>query len=453
MKQATVAAIRFGLGLGTRPQPSDAAALIDGLTGPDTMRAAYPNATNAEAMDIMRRHTLAVRADRKAEDGAAAALDDFGKMLRLEGREIEKRLFARMLDSDTPFRERLTLFWTDHFALRRSSLGTVPLTGAFIDDALRANMTGRFGDMLRAAVLHPQMILYLDQSNSVGPNSRFGNRQGLGLNENLAREVLELHSLGVDGAYTQDDVRQFAELLTGVMVTPLKGLEFRANRAEPGVETILGKVYGHPKRGAMDHIGVFLDDLAVHPDTARHMARKLAVHFVSDTPDPAFVTHIADAWMASGGDLLVVYTAMLEHPLAWVAELQKVRQPVDFIAASMRALGVTGSYLMGAPGRIWNQSVNLTLKSMGQPFLLPPAPDGWPEEAEAWITPLGLATRIRWSMEVPGQLLPRLPDPRAFVQSALGDAASAELVWAVGAAETVPQGVGLVLASPEFNRR
>ena len=170
MKQATVAAIRFGLGLGTRPQPSDAAALIDGLTGPDTMRAAYPNATNAEAMDIMRRHTLAVRADRKAEDGAAAALDDFGKMLRLEGREIEKRLFARMLDSDTPFRERLTLFWTDHFALRRSSLGTVPLTGAFIDDALRANMTGRFGDMLRAAVLHPQMILYLDQSNSVGPN-------------------------------------------------------------------------------------------------------------------------------------------------------------------------------------------------------------------------------------------------------------------------------------------
>jgi len=455
MKQSTLAAIRygFGLGAGAGRQPVDAQGILDGLSGPDRMRRAFPVAGDATALDLLRRFAETARAMRQGEPDAEALHKRVRQELRRGHATLTRGLFARMLDSDTPMRERLVLFWLDHFTVRNTGLGPLLLTSGFMEDVIRTHMTGRFSDLLRAAVLHPQMLMYLDQSASAGPKSRFGNRQNVGLNENLAREVLELHTLGVDGAYTQTDVREFAELLTGLFMHPIRGPDFLPGRAEPGTETILGKVYGHPKRAQIEHIHEALDDLAVHPDTARHLARKLAVHFVSDTPDPDLVASIEAAWRTSGGDLTAAYGALLAHPAAWAPELVKVRQPIDYLASALRTLGVTGEAMISIAGPLWLEGIVFSMASMGQPLLAAPGPDGWPEEPEAWVTPMGLATRIRWSMEMPGRFLKPLPDPRDFVKTALDDAASPELIWAAGASETVAQGVGLVLASPEFNRR
>ena len=220
--------------------------------------------------------------------------------------------------------------------------------------------------MLKAVVTHPFMLAYLDQISSVGPASQVGKRRGRGLNENLAREVLELHTLGVGGAYGQTDVRQLAELMTGLTYSPRNGFTFEARMSEPGAETILGKRYG----GEHAHLGDILDameDLAAHPDTARHLARKLAVNLVSDNPDPALVDHMAAAYMATDGDLSAVYTAMLEHRSAWVPLGEKAKKPFDFIVSALLALGLSGRELVDMEVKAWRQLLFRPLVTMGQP--------------------------------------------------------------------------------------
>jgi len=454
MKQATVAAIRFGCGLGLRPQPANAAAVYDSLIAPDVVRNTYPMMSLQEAQAVRHNYLATFRAQREKTPGAAEA----HQLARRKMGQIQlttlRHVMARQMDAGSPLRERLNLFWLDHFSTRTKSLTETANAPTFVDEALRATMTLRFADMLRAVVMHPQMLLYLDQIGSVGPNSTIGKRQGRGLNENLAREMLELHTLGVGADYTQSDVRELAELLTGLQYRPEHGgFIFRHQISEPGAETVLGQSYGGAGRATLDDVFAVLDDLSVHPETARHMAWKLAVHFVSDTPDPALIAHVQARWLETRGDLMQVYAALLEHPAAWVPLGGKVKQPMDFIGSSLMAMGLSGADLIALPRQPWQEMVVNTLNGMGQPFLRAPGPDGWPEAAEAWITPLGLSQRIRWSMRSPGRLVKPLPDPREFVTRALDDAASPRLIWAVGAADTVAQGMGLVLASPEFNRR
>jgi uncharacterized protein (DUF1800 family) len=308
-------------------------------------------------------------------------------------------------------------------------------------------------------VTHPLMLHFLDQMQSVGPGSRAarkarekGRARQPGLNENLAREVLELHTLGVGGPYGQDDVRQLAELFTGLSFTPGEGFVFRPRQAEPGAETVLGRSYGG-NPATLESIHAALEDIAAHPATARHVAWKLAVHFVADDPDPALVDHVAARYLASDGDLMAVYAALLEHPAAWDPRLANVKPPADFIASTCRALAV-------APDRLGEKRLKLIrrvllgpMAVMGQPWQKPGGPDGWPEEDGDWITPQGLAARMRWAMAAPALLRPDLPDPRAFVTTALGPFAGEPVQFAAKAAETREEAIGLVLSAPAFQRR
>jgi uncharacterized protein (DUF1800 family) len=297
------------------------------------------------------------------------------------------------------------------------------------------------------------MVMYLDQQESVGPNSQVAQRRpGRGLNENLARELLELHTLGVGGAYAQDDVRQLAELLAGLTANAVGGTGYNPERGEPGVETVLGVAYGGeaPDKG---DIHAALEDLAAHPDTAAHIARKLAVHFVADDPDPDLVEHLRARFVATEGDLPEIHAALLEHPAAQAPALAKAKQPFDYVASALRALGVPGEALLALPDEAMQRWFRAPLAAMGQPWSDPPGPDGWPEEAAAWITPQGMASRITWAAGLRRVEGFDLPDPRAFVQAALGPLAGPRVIFAAEAAESRPDGVAVVLASPEFQRR
>jgi uncharacterized protein (DUF1800 family) len=358
--------------------------------------------------------------------------------------------FARALDAPDGLRERLVRFWADHFTVRPRVGTDAPLPGVLIEDAIRPHVAGRFADLLRAVTLHPAMLSYLDQTASMGPNSSLGRQRKRGLNENLARELIELHTLGVGAAYSQEDIRQLAELLTGLGVDGSNGTIFRRNWAEPGAETVLGVTYAGE---GMEPIHAVLDDLSVRPETAAHLGRKLAVHFVSDNPDPAIGAAVAGALSASGGDLMAAYGALLDHPAAWAPALGKTRQPYDFVLAALRALGVTGDDLRAMNNGGFQRDVLGPMAGMGQPWQAPRGPDGWPEDAEAWITPQLLASRIAFAMEGPRRLVAGLPDPAAFAARALGPMAEGRVLWAVERAETQAEAVGLVLASPEFNRR
>lgn len=446
--KATLAAIRFGYGP-PRAAMGGPADMLAALAGPDEMAARHPTFGFAEALPVLAQAADARKMLRQNPDDrktyqaavrAAAAMSESATRAR----------FARALDAPDAFRERLTGFWADHFTTKARNAPERPLPGTLVHDAVRPHLTGRFEDMLIAATLHPAMLSYLDQVASVGPGSPFGQRRNRGLNENLAREVIELHSLGVGAGYGQADVRQMALLLTGLDATAREGFLFRPERAEPGAETVLGKTYDGD---GVEPIKAVLRDLARHPATAAHIARKLATHFVADTPDPALVAAMTAAYRDSGGALDVVYGTMLNHPAAWEPVLHKARQPLDFLLAALRALGMTGDEMRKMARGPFLRMLLRPMALMGQDWEKPNGPDGWPESQEAWITPQGLGARIAWAMEVPGRLVTPMPDPPGFVQTALGSAADERLIWAAARAESIREGVGLVLASPAFNRR
>jgi uncharacterized protein (DUF1800 family) len=216
---------------------------------------------------------------------------------------------------------------------------------------------------------------------------------------------------------------------------------------------VLGQRYGSDKTARIEDIHALLDDLAVHPETARHIAGKLAVHFVSDTPDPGLVADLAQVWMQTEGDLGAVSRALVTHPAALRPQLEKARQPYDFMVAALRALDLEGKDVIRWNDEFLKRSVLNPMTAMGQRWHMANGPDGWEEGFDYWISPQGLANRIDWAMNRPSRLRDDLPDPRDFVGAALGDLASADLVKLVARAERKAEGVGLVLASPEFNRR
>lgn len=361
--------------------------------------------------------------------------------------------FQRIVASYTPLRERLTWFWADHFSIAPRGSLVRAAAMSFVDEAVRPFMLGAFSDMLKAVMRHPSMLFYLDQHLSIGPDSRAAARSGRGLNENLARELLELHTLGVGSGYSQADVRATAELLTGLSIDPQRGFVFRANAAQPGPETVLGKSYGSDQRAQVDDIDAFLEDLALRPETARHLARKLAVHFLDDEPPEELIADLSATYQHSNGNLGEVTKVLLEHPDTGKLPLRKAKTPFEFIASSMVALGVDPSDISKFTARDLRRLIQRPLVTMGQPFMRPQGPDGWPEDPAHWITPQGLASRISWAVAFANLAGQQVEDPRMLLDQALGPIASDRLRFAVSAAETHVEGVALVLASAEFNRR
>lgn len=449
---ATIATIRFGYGLGPGQPAVGADDLLSQVSGPDRMIQKHKAPSLAEGLEMMRAFSMQAKAMRKGDETARKAYKKVQGELRSAYRGAFITGLSRIVDTDDPLRERLVWFWADHFTAVAKNAPMRGLAAAYIDEAIRPHVTGNFSDMLRAVVTHPFMLNYLDQIVSIGPNSKVGKKRNKGLNENLAREVLELHTLGVSGTYGQKDVRGLAELMTGLSADKKQGFVFRQSIAEPGPETVLGQSYGGDRAKVEDVFGV-MDDIAVHPDTAHHIARKLAVHFVSQDPDPDLVAALEFAFAKDHGNLLAVYDVLLNHRASAAPLGGKAKAPFDFIASSLVALGFTGNEVSGLKTKDVRRFLLQPMVAMGQPFMNAPGPDGWSERAEDWITPQGLATRITWAMGVADRLQNRAGDPREFLETTLGDCAGKTLRFAASAAQTRAEGVGIVLASAEFNRR
>ncbi len=439
-----IQAARFEFGI--RPdEPRFQGGLLDQLAGPDPLDSYQPRKTTIERMTELRD----LRARQREMGQNAEARKQARRRLRQHGAQDIMRNLARMVHNPRGFRERLFAFWADHFTVSPKRPNEDYMLGAYLDEAIRPHISGRFSELLKAAVTHPSMLFYLDQNASTGPNSPVGQRRNKGLNENLAREVLELHTLGVNGPYTQDDVRQFAKLLTGLGIGP-EGLYFAANRAEPGAETVLGHSYGGG-RGRIEDIYAFLDDLSMMPATAQHLARKLVVHFIGPAPRPALVQAMASAYLAQNGALLAMYEVLITHPAAKAAVFPKVRPPFEYVATVLRALDYNAESILNAnPREI--RALGKALEAMGQRPFKPGGPDGWPEDAASWITPPQLAARIAWTSQAARSIADG-QDPRTLMHALLGDTAPDQLSFAVSGAETKAEGVALLLVSPALMRR
>lgn len=451
-----IAATRFGTGLSPVIAPLwEVDEIMTRLAAPDIVAERLPIlGFDATMPSIL--HIVTANKDRREAVGTAQQ-DATQQAVRQNNQDqtavLRRNLLttlARCVVARDALRERLTAFWADHFTVIARGGPYRHMVTPFVADAIRPHVTGRFGDMVKAVVQHPMMLTYLEQSRSLGPLSPAGLRTGKGLNENLGRELLELHLVGAQGGYDQADVTQMAELLTGLTYAPTEGVRYNPQRAEPGSEVVMGRRYGADATLAM--VEAALDDLALRPETAAHIARKLAVHFVSDAPDADLVVTMTRTFLDSGGDLLAVTGAMLRHPAAWTPDRQKVRQPLMFIAGSLRALGVRADRIMALSQQDFTRHVMGPLQLMGQPWERPIGPDGWAEAPGAWITPQALAGRITWAMTSPAFFAETLPDPRTFVATAVGPAAPQALTFAAAAAESIPDGIGLVLTAPAFQR-
>lgn len=456
-----LAEIRFGYGLSPIVSgPGRPEAMLAGLRGPDEIAQRFP----IEPFSAFRDRIVAAQQQFMMErDNRGTPVAETSRKKRREMNQQARtsmyewigQTMLRRAHTKTAFRERLVAFWADHFTAQGKGNVKRWATSPYIEDAIRPHISGRFSDLVLAAVMHPLMLDYLDQTKSMGPNSRRAQRiasqRPAGLNENLAREVLELHTLGVDGPYGQEDVRQLAELFAGLSFQPQGGFKFRKDFVEPGSETVLGKTY--PDAASVEPVREVLQDLSIHPATGRHIARKLAVHFVSDTPDPDLVEQIAQSFTTSEGDLMVVYQVLLSHPSSWSPDLMNFKPPIDFVSSAARALAIPDNAFGNYKRKDYVQVFDHRLAEMGQPWERPFGPDGWPEDDKHWITPQGLATRLRWAMGMPARLVEELPDPRDFARAALGNHGAETVHFAAGAAETRWEGIGLVLMSPQFQRR
>ncbi len=361
--------------------------------------------------------------------------------------EVDARFNGTIREPVIGIGERLAMFWANHFAV---AVGKGPavriLAGAYEREAIRPHVFGRFEDMLLAVETHPAMLFFLDNRQSVGPDSKASGHGKRGLNENLAREIMELHTLGVDGGYTQRDVTSLSRIITGWTVVGAEGRlgtpgTFAFNRAahEPGSQTLLGVSY--PDDGVGQGRAA-LRDLAHHPATARHIALKLARHFVADVPPPDLVASLAATYTKTGGDLSAVYQTLIASEAAWNPTLVKIRSPLEYFVALLRASGE----------RPKPNVIMARLNAMGQPLWNPSGPNGFPDTVDAWASSEGLATRIDVASLVANQT-PGRTDPRRFATETLGSLLSADTQDAISRAETKAQAVSIAFLSPEFQRR
>lgn len=467
MDQKTIiAANRFGLG--ARPgdleivERNPEVWLLDQLQGPsrlpsDIRRLEHSSKVLVEVQQL--RRTEREMRESAAKDG------DAGDFVRQYGRTVRNHYIGQVsaryraaAASDYPFHERLVHFWTNHFAISADKQPMPAIAGLFENEAIRPHVTGKFADLLIAAEQHPAMLLYLDNPRSAGPNSplarrarRGSNNRNLGLNENLAREILELHTLGVDGGYTQQDVTAFAKVITGWSIGGQADngrfadgdpgrFEFREIIHEPGEQTILGKRY--PQTG-VDQGESVLRDLATHASTARFLATKLARHFVADDPPTSLVDKLAAEYLETGGDLSVMYTVLIQADESWRELQSKYKTPHDFVISTLRAF----DHVPDEP-----RIIVAALDLMAQTPYRPGSPAGWPDTAEQWGGADGLYKRIEWCNTV-ARVVGSRARPVELGDKVLGPAFNAATRKSVARAESGVQALTLLLASPDFQRR
>lgn len=373
-------------------------------------------------------------------------------------RSFNQALRARLtnqVQTDRPFAERLVMFWSNHFTVSRTRGLIGPAIPAYENEAIRPYTFGRFEDMLLGVTQHPCMLIYLDNISSIGPNSRQGARRGKDLNENLAREILELHTMGAQGGYTQDDVTTFAKILTGWTVERKRknpkrqiGLPgqfyFNSRIHEPGPQRLLGKTFNQD--GQKQGIEA-LKEIARHPSTANFIAKKLVSHFVDDDPSKEDIKKIYHVFMKTKGDLRAVSEALIDLDSAWRMSGSKVKSPEEMVISSLRALRGNGPIIL--PKR---QLLFPALKSMGQEVFKAPSPAGWPDEAKAWIAPESLLHRIEWVREFSRYSSPDIK-PLDIFENTIAPMASNEARKLIRGAPSREDGLALIFSSPAFQRR
>jgi uncharacterized protein (DUF1800 family) len=470
MMQAEIAVLRFGLGA----RPGDLAVAADPRAWlMAQLKGAVPPAGNAplapseqiyaeflaarDERQEMRREAAAPSA---AADATAAAA--FNPVRQAYLPHYRAQVLARAQSAaltTRPFAERLVHFWTNHFAVSADKGAVVGIAGTLENEAVRPHVNGRFVELLTAVEQHPAMIAFLDNQNSVGTDSELAQRAArrgagqpkreFGINENLAREILELHTLGVNGGYSQADVTSFAQIITGWSIGGGRGpraggtpgqFYFRDNLHEPGAKKFLGKTYYEGGRRQGEAV---LEDLSVHPATAHFIATKLVRHFVADDAPPAAVERVAKAFLKTGGDLPRVYAALVEAPESWNVEMRKFKTPEDFVFSTLRALSVS-------PQK--PEEVIRTFELLGQRQYTPGSPAGWPDTSKSWDGSDAILRRVLWASRAADRY-EQGQDPADLALSCLGAYARSDTMTALRRASSASQGLALLLMSPEFQRR
>jgi uncharacterized protein (DUF1800 family) len=480
MNAAGIALNRFGLGArASDPLPSDPKRWLLGQLGrfdprPPALAAVPPRREVVQQLGDYFADARMSRRDRRQAQSAAmptaggqqgdGLLDSTKRYLRRSIRDdylvMTGARVAAALTTSAPFVERLVHFWANHFAISADKLPVIGLAGLLEFEAIRPHVLGKFADMLIAVEQHPAMLVYLDQAQSIGPDSRAGQllaarrQQKRGLNENLAREILELHTLGVRTGYTQADVTEFARALTGWTVgglgrgpgarllgnAPAGEFAFAEVIHQPGERQIMGRRYG--PAGEKQARAVLLH-LAVHPATAKHLSTKLARHFAGDDPPPAMVERLTQAYLASGGDLPAVYRAIVQSPEAWATRPAKFKTPWEWSVSALRALDQKELEPTLA-GALMNQ--------LGQPTWKPGSPAGWDDIAASWAAPEALVRRVEVAQRL-GERAGSSVDARVLADKVLPGAVGEATPTAIARAESPAEGLALLLVSPEFVRR
>lgn len=468
-----IALNRFGLGaipgtsLGAKPKQWLLGQLDQFDSSPAPITALSPSTELVLAvreLGMERRESKAKAAQRG--DAAAVAekqLDGYRKAVRDQYVAAVDARLGVALASPNSFAERLVHFWANHFALSIDKIAIVGLAGSFEFEAIRPHILGNFADLLRASTWHPAMLLYLDQAQSIGPNSPLAKRIGarsnreIGLNENLAREILELHTLGERSAYDQSDVTEFARAMTGLTVgglgrarvQRLVGSDARPGEAifvdalhEPGTRRIVGRAYA---QGGAKALSAIISDLARHPATARHIATKLARHFVADDPPASLVAKLEASFLKTGGDLPSLYRTLVEAPESWVPQQAKFKSPWEWTVSALRALSITA-----IPGKA--QAAVALFNQMGQPVWKPGSPKGYGDITADWAGPAGLMRRVEAAGRF-AKLAANRVDARNLATAILPGSLTAATAEHIARAESPEQGLSLLLVSPEFLRR
>ena len=458
---AFIASHRFGLG----PKPgelravqSDPRGWLREQVGQSALPTDFPS--GADITEIIDLNLGEDPSFRRSEEGRGQQ----PQRRRQAMAQVDARLRYRM-QTDTPFAERLVAFWSNHFSFSVDGIpGFMGRTGAaaFEQDVIRPHVFGTFEELAFRALTYPAMVAYLDNDRSVGPNSVVGGGARAVINENLARETLELYVMGVDGGYNQADVEQMALVLTGWSYRQqrMRGYTRRAQRRspgsermerygqaeffpmlhEPGPKTIAGMTF---EEAGADEFRNVIRALTRHPSTAQYIAAKLARHFISDTPSQASINRLATTFRETEGNLEAVSLQLINLDEAWEQPLRKIKTPYDFVLAVGLATG------LGEEDRYRARS---SLASLGQPMFGAPDPRGWPDDEVSWVTPAKLKRRVEWVSDQARRRF-KQTDPRQFLIDAVGDLASDRLRRAVRGAPSRGEGVAIVLLSPEFQRR
>lgn len=505
VSRAVMAGVRFGFGLTPDARPDgDPDALLDQLKQAQDEKLLFPR-EGVETRKKRIRQYRSIRQDltRRIRDG-----ESLGAQEKALNRDVTARFdadvsgrIAQAAGSPFGFHERLASFWLNHFTVSASKSTEMRLIVPLYEaEAIRPNLAGNFADLLKAVSLHPAMLVFLDQTQSAGPDSRMAERRGTGgVNENFGREVMELHTLGVNSGYTQADVRQLALLFTGLVFNRDEvQAGFDSNRAQPGTFKVMGKLYKRGE-GVFDVSEAALEDLASDERTMHHVSTQLYTHFISERPDRGTIAAMVKAWKAKDGDLTAVYRAMLTGKAAWEEPVQKMKKPFDYVVSSLRAAGLTepddlfndgdrprggfdepgdgkplkvamtddddygrgmqdkdddGEGMKARPKarRSLARQAAQTIGALGEPVWRPTDAAGFKDESAYWFSPAQLSMRIEWARRL-ARRIPGKPDPKEFTNNALLDLARDDTLQLVSRAPSREAGLMLALVSPEFNRR